>query len=118
MKTVQDALKTTGIPSYPLSWRVTGEYQEPPDSYLVYTTRVYESEHWDDRPVSYTLLVYLNLWTKVDPNDSIPKVRAAMRRAGFGMTEEDVSYDAATGLTLVAWTWEAQMETEVKPDGA
>ena len=36
MKIVQDALAVTGIPAYPLTWRVTDQYPVPPETYLVY----------------------------------------------------------------------------------
>ncbi len=117
MKEVQQALALTGIPAYALAWRVTAQYPVPPPAYLVYTTHTYESEHWDDRPIRYTVLVYLNLWTKDDPTENIRIVRAAMRNAGFGLSDESISYDAETGQTLVAWTWQIQMETEVTDSG-
>ena len=117
MKIVQQALARTGIPAFPMAWRSTAQYPIPPDTYMVYTTRTYESEHWDDQPRKYTVLIYLNLWTKGDPNEHIPSIRAAMRAAGFSMSEEAVSCEDTTDMTLVAWTWEIQTETEVEADG-
>ena len=113
MQIVQDALKVTGIPTYALAWRVTAEYQTPPDCYLVYTTRLIESEHYDDKPQYYRVYVYLNMWTQGDPNDNILTVRAAMRDAGFALSDEAVTYDDATDQTLVSWTWEIAQETEL-----
>ena len=117
MKEVQQALAATGIPAFALAWKSTASDPVPPDSYLVYTTRTYESEHWDDTLKSYTVNVYLNLWTKLDPTDSKLLVRKAMRAAGFEMAEEAVSYEDSTDMTLVAWTWSIELPPEVIPDG-
>ena len=118
MREVQQALQNCGIPVYPNAWRATAEHKTPPATYMVYTTRLFESEHWDDTPIRYTVMVYLNLWTSLDPTDDVLTVRAAMRNAGFGMDEEDTSFDTVTEQTLVAWTWRIQLTTEVAPDGA
>lgn len=115
MREVQEALSVTGIPTYALKWRVTAEHPEPPDPYLVYTTRMYESEHWDDTPIRYTVFVYLNMWTKQDPTDLAAEVRAAMRNGGFVMEAESTTYDDSTDQTLVAWTWQLQKRTELSP---
>lgn len=117
MKIVQDALAATGIPTYPLAWRVTDQYPVPPETYLVYTTRLYESQHSDDVPQRYTLYVYLNMWTKTDPESDKLKVRAAMRNADFGMDAESTTHDESTEQILVAWTWVLDMPTEVSSDG-
>ena len=110
MREVQQALACTNIPVYAGAWHTTAQYPEPPDAYLVYTTRLYESEHYDDRPVSYTVYVYLNLWSKDDPTDTIPVVRQAMRAAGFALSDEEQTFEADTDTNLVAWTWEYPKE--------
>lgn len=117
MKEVQDALRATGIPAYALAWKSTSSAPVPPDTYLVYTTRTFESEHWDDILKSYTVNVYLNMWTKLDPTDNTLLVRSAMRTAGFEMSEESTSYEESTDMTLVAWTWTIQLPPEVITNG-
>lgn len=116
MKLVQDALTPTGIPVYALRWYVTDEHPTPPDAYLVYTTRIFESEHWDDTPISYTVSVYLNLWTDLDPAEAVLTVRAAMREAGFSLSTESETWHEETGQTLVTWTWQRTLPTELAPD--
>lgn len=113
MREVQEALSVTGIPTYALKWSATAEHPEPSDPYLVYTTRMYESEHWDDTPIRYNVFVYLNMWTKQDPTDFAASVRAAMREGGFAMESESTTFDDSTDQTLVAWTWQLQKLTEL-----
>ena len=112
MKLVQDALGNAACPVFPLAFRVTSDYSEPPEEYLVYTTRQFESGHSDDIPQYYTIYVYLNLWTINDPAERIYEVRRLMRYAGFGMGDEEVTFNDATGRTLVAWTWVIHTQTE------
>ena len=105
MKSVQDALKLTGIPAYATAWRKTAAHPTAPDKYLVYTVMTTERHHHDDAVQSYRVYIYLNLWTKGDPTADIQKVRDAMYAAGFGMSSELDSYNDETDQTLIAWTW-------------
>lgn len=111
MKRLQDALRPTGIPAYAAIWKPTAEYAQPPDQYLVYSTTMVESEHYDDRLVRYQTIVYLNLWSTIDPTSAILKVRAAMREAGYAMEEESdkgynqPAYSTAANLYMMGWTW-------------
>ena len=105
MKRVQNALSSLGIPVFAGAWKATAENAASPQQYLVYTTQTYEDEHWDDINRCYRVYVYLNLWSTVDPTETIHLVRAAMRKAGFAFSDEAVSYNDDTRQTLVAWTW-------------
>lgn len=111
MKRLQDALAPTGMPVYAAIWKPTSQYEQPPDQYLVYSTTTIEDEHYDDAPVRYRIIVYLNLWSTVDPTEAIQKVRAAMRAAGYAMEEESdkgynqPAYSTAANLFTMNWTW-------------
>ncbi len=98
MKRVQNALRSVGIPVFAGAWKATAEHTTPPPQYLVYTTQTYEDEHWDDANRRYRVYVYLNLWSTVDPTET-------MRKAGFAFSDEAVSYNDDTRQTLVAWIW-------------
>ncbi|MBR6889626.1 MAG: hypothetical protein IKN05_01415 [Clostridia bacterium] len=105
MKSVQDALRPTGIPAYATAWKPTASQKTAPAKYMVYTTMRVEDEHYDDSAITYRVYVYLNLWTKSDPTPDLVTVRAAMRAAGFELFDERDSYNDATDQTLIAWTW-------------
>lgn len=110
MKQVQDALSLIGIPTFAGAWKATAEHPSVPDEYLVYTTMTTEDEHWDDALRRYRIYIYLNLWTVLDPTETIQRVRAAMRSSDFAMQDETDSYNDDTRQTLVAWTWVLDLE--------
>ena len=104
MKEVQDALRTTGIPTFALAWRRAAAYPTAPDQYIVYTTMTTESEHWDDTLCQYQIYVYLNLWSKDDPTDASLSVRQAMRSGGFALVEESDSFEEETEYFCISST--------------
>lgn len=112
MEIVQKALEPTGIPTFATAWKATQKHQSAPETYIVYNTMTVETEHWDDENRRYKVYVYLNLWTKADPTDSVRSIRKVMRAAGFGMAQEITSYEDDTGYTLVACTWVTNMEDD------
>ena len=107
MKQVQDALKTTGIPTFPNAWKPTAVQPTAPAQYMVYTTMTTEDEHWDDGFRRYRVYVYLNLWSEPDPTEAILEVRAALRAGGFALIDERIqaSPDEEANQYLVSWTW-------------
>jgi len=112
---VQNAMAATGIPTFSGSWHPTAGQDMPPDTYAVYTTHLFESEHWDDAPRRFRANIYMNLWSKSDPGGDVLKVRSAMRAAGFGLSDERYSYEDDISMNLVAWTWTAELSMEVTP---
>ena len=112
MKEVQDALRTTGIPTFALAWRSTAAYPTAPDQYIVYTTMTTESEYWDDTLCKYQIYVYLNLWSKYDPTDDIQSVRSAMRSGGFALVEESDSFEEETEYFCISSTWLLRKEAD------
>ena len=112
MKEVQDALRTTGIPTFALAWRRAATYPTAPDQYIVYTTMTTESEHWDDTLCRYQIYVYLNLWSKDDPTDAIQSVRSAMRSGGFAHVEESDSFEEETEYFCISSTWLYRKEAD------
>ena len=115
MKEVQDALRTTGVPTFALAWCSTAAYPTAPDQYIVYTTMTTESEHWDDTLCQYQIYVYLNLWSKDDPTDASLSVRQAMRSGGFALVEESDSFEEETEYFCISSTW--LLRKEATPDG-
>ena len=121
MKRVQDALKTTGIPTFPNAWKPTSAQSTAPAQYIVYTTMTTEDEHWDDGFRRYRVYLYLNLWSEPDPTEAILDVRASLRAAGFAFIDERIqaSPDEEANQYLVSWTWvfwsESDNEMEESP---
>lgn len=105
MKEVQTALATVGVPVYALAWRPTANQPTAPNQYIVYTTMVSEDTHRDDALVSYSVYVYLNIWSKQDPTALVKSVRQLMRAADFALVEERDSYEGNTDTNCVASTW-------------
>nr|DAU88153.1 MAG TPA: protein of Unknown Function (DUF1259) [Caudoviricetes sp.] len=71
-----------------------------------------EDWHADDAYQSIRTYVYMNLWSMGDPTDTAKAVRAAMREAGFAMSEESTGattgesyYAEGPNLFCVRWTW-------------
>lgn len=111
MKQVQNALKNI-VPVYQDAYRPTAKSQAQPDQYIVYTTMTTEDWHADDAYQSIRTYVYMNLWSMGDPTDTAKAVRAAMREAGFAMSEESTGattgesyYAEGPNLFCVRWTW-------------
>lgn len=107
MKKVQDAL--TGI--VPVYAAVLPPLRDMPESYCVYSTLTVEEDHSDDSCDFLKTHVYLFLWTDSDPTEHAKAIRAAMRAAGFAMTEEtdqgykEPAYSGVTRRYTVQWTW-------------
>lgn len=111
MKQVQNALKNI-VPVYQDAYRPTAKSQAQPDQYIVYTTTTTEDWHADDAYQSIRTYVYMNLWSMGDPTNTTKAVRAAMREAGFAMSEESTGattgesyYAEGPNLFCVRWTW-------------
>lgn len=111
MKQVQNALKNI-VPVYQAAYRPTAKSQAQPDQYIVYTTMTTEGWHADDAYQSIRTYVYMNLWSMGDPTNTAKAVRAAMREAGFAMSEESTGattgesyYAEGPNLFCVRWTW-------------
>lgn len=111
MRQIQEALKNI-VPVYQDAYRPTAKSQAQPDQYIVYTTMTTEDWHADDAYQSIRTYVYMNLWSMGDPTDTAKAVRAAMREAGFAMSEESTGattgesyYAEGPNLFCVRWTW-------------
>ena len=111
MKLIQEALKDI-VPVYQDAYRPTGKNQAQPEQYIVYTTMTTEDWHTDDAYQSLKTYVYMNLWSIGDPTNTAKAVRAAMREAGFSMSEESTGattgesyYAEGPNLFCVRWTW-------------
>lgn len=111
MKQVQEALKNI-VPAYQDVYRPAGKNQAQPEQYIVYTTMTTEDWHADDAYQSIRTYVYMNLWSMGDPTNTAKAVRAAMREAGFAMSEESTGattgesyYAEGSNLFCVRWTW-------------
>jgi hypothetical protein len=120
MKRVQDALKSTGIPTFPNAWKPTTAQPTAPAQYMVYTTMTTEDEYWDDGFRRYRVYVYLNLWSEPDPTEVILAVRAALRTAGFALIDERIqaSPDEEANQYLVSWTWVVWAEAHYQMEGS
>lgn len=97
MRCVQEALKDvieSGVPVQAGIWRTDNEDQNPPKQYIVYSTTVTEEAHCDDRPCLYKTVLYMDLWSKIDPTPLKLRVRNAMYDAGwFVQSESDKGYN-------------------------
>ena len=99
MKQVQEALKHIGIPVMAGVWRATTANQNPPVQYVV----------------------YLNLWSDMDPTETVNRIRQAIYAAGFSIVEESdrgynqPEYDTATRQYAVQWTWCLRTEVPHAP---
>ena len=112
----QQALASTGIPTYAGAWRETAEYAKPPEAYIVHTQMRTEDFHDDDHLEDYRLFVYANLWSESDPTELAEKVRRTMHADGWGMDEENTDYDEEAKRFHVAWTW-VRLEEATDADG-
>lgn len=113
MKAVQQALAAI-MPDIPVMagiWRATTESQNPGQQYVVYSTTTTEESAADDGITSYKTLVYLNLWSDIDPTEAADRIRTLMYNAGFGMLEQSdrgynqPAYDTATKQYTIQWTF-------------
>lgn len=113
MKCVQDALASI-MPDIPVIagiWRTTTTNQNPPVQYVVYSTTTTENFAYDDEVQGYKTLVYMNLWSDIDPTATAKEIRRLMYAAGFGILEESdkgynrPAYDPPTRQYTMQWTW-------------
>ena len=113
MKAVQQALAPL-MPDVPVMagvWRATTMSQNPGQQYVVYSTTTTESSAADDGITSFKTLVYLNLWSDIDPTETSDRIRTLMYEAGFGMLEQSdrgynqPAYDTATKQYTMQWTF-------------
>lgn len=112
MKRVQTALKDvidSGVPVTRGIWRTDSSDQNPPPQYVVYSTTMSEEGHSDDAPDYYKTIVYMELWSKIDPTETKLAIRKQMNAAGFATQSESdrgygqPAYDHFTHNYCVAW---------------
>ena len=118
MKQVQEALKGIGIPVMAGVWRATSREPEPARA----VCRVLHDHHRGvtSGRLRHILphLIYLNLWSDIDPTEMANRIRTAMYGYGFAMVEESdkgynqPAYDTATSQFTVQWTWCWREEVE------
>ena len=112
MKDIQDALAPVGVPCFPGAWKPTDAQGDMPDTYIAYTVTRYEYAHADDVLNTYSVYVYLTLFTTGDPTELRVLVRNAMRADGYALYEERDDHDETSGRNMVAWTFRSYADPE------
>lgn len=113
MQRIQQALSAFNFPV------CFGVYKgEPlPSAYIVYTTMRVEEDHADDTLIRYKIYVYLNLYTRFDPEtETLAQVRAAMRAAGFALSSETMTWNGETDHVITAFTFAGWEDAENAAD--
>lgn len=101
---VMDALKNVGIPVYFGGWHPATAGEQPPNTYMTFTTMSNADTHTDDVRTGWRHYVYLTLWAK--GAYSKDGIITAMETAGFDCGPMNEGMETDTGMNMCAMTWE------------
>ncbi len=111
MRQVQEAFEGLDIRAHAGVWRpISG--MEAEEQYVTYVTVTREDGYCDDEAHEEVTYVYMNLYSKVNPNEMAGKIRRAMKAHGFQREEEstgsssgEADYHDGVKRFQVSWTW-------------
>lgn len=81
---VKTALASVGCPVYWMKWKGQGS---PPATYITFSRRERDDHFGDDLPQEMAETVYVEIWSDGDSETIYTAVKAAMKGAGFVLTD-------------------------------
>ncbi len=101
---VMTALKNVAYPVYFGGWHPATAGEQPPNTYITFTTMSTPDTHVDDVRTGWRHYVYLTLWAKgAYTKDTII---TAMETAGFENAELREQIEDDTRMNMCSMTWE------------